>query len=52
MTLGYCIVCNRLLAIVPRERKHPGSESRQRNWYPIVHDANDGTPCPGEKKRL
>lgn len=37
MALGYCAVCERLVAIIARELKHPGSDSRDRNWYPVPH---------------
>lgn len=50
MTLGYCKVCKRLLPITAREYKHP--DSRERNWYPVEHDGDDGKPCHGDKKAL
>lgn len=52
MALGYCAEpgCDRLVAIVAREHKHPGS--RERAWYPVPHTHPNGKPCRGVKKAL
>lgn len=50
MALGYCKVCDRLLAITQGPFKFPGS--RERAWYPVDHDGPDGRPCPGRKRGI
>lgn len=50
MTLGYCTVCHKLVAILQGERVHP--DTRARVWYPVVHDAPNGGPCKGARKGI
>lgn len=42
MALGYCMKCEKLVAIRPGSQKWG---SRQVAWYPIAHDRPDGAPC-------
>jgi len=49
MALGYCRMCERLVAIKPGPHK-PGS--RERWWFPWPHDDQDGRPCPGSKRGI
>lgn len=50
MALGICLICDRLVTIRPAGFKWAGD--RQREWFPIFHDGNDGKPCPGTKKGI
>jgi hypothetical protein len=47
MSLGYCKGCDKLVSIEPRELKHPGSDSRDRNWYPVTHAKQEHDRCGG-----
>lgn len=49
MALGYCDVCDRLVSIRPGPQKWG---SRERQWFPIPHDNQEGKLCPGDKKAL
>ena len=49
MALGYCLTCERLVAIRQGPQK-PGR--RERWWFPVEHDDQDGKPCKGEKRGI
>lgn len=50
MALGVCMECGKLVAIVARGLKW--GETRQKNWYPVMHDAPDGSACRGHTKAI
>lgn len=52
MTLGYCLVCDRLVPIVSGDFKNNGTVPPQRWWRPVYHNDNDGFPCPGMKRPI
>ena len=49
MALGYCKVCDKLVPIKPGPQKWG---TRERTWYPVAHDGEDGKLCKGDKKSL
>lgn len=52
MPLGYCRVCDRLVALVRRPSVTPPAEmSRRRcDWVPVEHeDERTGVRCPGHR---
>lgn len=48
MTLGYCVICDRLVAIV--QRRYDATR-RRGTWYPVEHEHN-GAACCGSRKQL
>jgi hypothetical protein len=48
MALGYCVVCDRLVAIVLRRYD---IAKRRGAWYPVSHEHN-GAACCGARKEL
>jgi len=50
VTLGYCLVCEKLVPIRPGDYRGLG---RQRLWYPVTHVKPDGvTLCEGSSKGI
>jgi hypothetical protein len=49
MILGYCKTCDKLVAIKPGPHKHL---SRERYWYPVEHDDQNGKRCDGSKRGI
>lgn len=47
--MGYCAVCDRLVAIRPGPQKWG---TRERQWFPVEHAAPSGERCPGVKRSL
>lgn len=45
MALGYCKGCDRLVGIIAREPRAPGT--RERNWYPVAHAKQEHDRCGG-----
>ena len=44
--------CDKLVAIVPKGFRFPGSASKQRDWYPVPHNTPSGSACDGDKKKI
>lgn len=50
MALGICDVCGKLVSIKPKGYRFDGG--KQRWWFPVSHEDEQGRLCAGEKKGL